>query len=76
LDTARTLNANIDGLAATASVTLYFDANNNGLIDSGEWVTSGSDNSTISRVLQTGTYFLEVNTFSNATRYNLNLGVG
>ncbi|MBD1851884.1 PPC domain-containing protein [Leptolyngbya sp. FACHB-711] len=76
LNTARTLNVNIDGLAATASVTLYFDANNNGLIDSGEWVTSGSDNSTISRVLQTGTYFLEVNTFSNATRYNLNLGVG
>jgi hypothetical protein len=76
-DTTRNFNANIDGLSELAYMQLYFDANNNGLVDSGERLTTGYNGNNIARTISTGNYFLEVSPYSssNSTRYNLVLGI-
>jgi Bacterial pre-peptidase C-terminal domain len=71
-------SGSILGSSSTASMTLYYDANGNGAIDSGESVDNGSGSATasdpISMVLPKGTYFVGVNTtFDGSTKYDLTL---
>jgi hypothetical protein len=57
LSRAGVFSADISGLAGNSSVKLIQDLNNNGVIDSGEVLSS---NKTVRRFLNSGTYFLQV----------------
>lgn len=76
VDTARTLNASVDGLSQTALIDLFFDANGDGAVDMSERLERGRDSSNIARTLEAGSYLLRVSTFSSSsTRYDLNLEI-
>ncbi|MEC4813983.1 MAG: hypothetical protein SAK29_12020 [Scytonema sp. PMC 1069.18] len=76
LNQTRNFLANLKGISNPVSMYLYRDANENGIIDSGEQVTYryGSSDSSISQILTAGSYFLTVENY-NSTRYNLNLSI-
>jgi hypothetical protein len=81
LSGARSLNANITG-TRRVEVALYSDTNQNGVIDSNEFVSSlnsiFSGSTSIVESLQPGTYFLEVKPGFSAfesPRYELTLSV-
>lgn len=75
-------NVNLGGLAQSASLSLIYDANGNGLADSSDPSFSSNyysgyskENPSISTSLPIGTYFVSVSSSSstNNTRYELNL---
>jgi hypothetical protein len=85
LDSTRNFGATISGLTtARARLSLYFDANNNGIADASERLTFDDSNFnlasfSINRTLLAGTYFVEVAVLPSGiagtnTAYNLNLG--
>ena len=66
------------GLRASAEVELYQDVNNNGEIDSGEFISeasgSSSTNASLNASLEAGAYFVRlVSSFGGDTRYTLRL---
>jgi hypothetical protein len=67
-------------LSNDADVRLIRDANNNGIIDSGEEITRSSSGSTYSEginwSLGVGNYFVQVYQYSSDTNYNLSLSTG
>jgi hypothetical protein len=74
-----TFGATLSGLTGRVLVSLYFDANNNGVIDSAnERLFSesnfGAASVALNRPLNPGTYFIEIAAFSSNTAYTLNLG--
>ncbi|MCT7954268.1 PPC domain-containing protein [Laspinema sp. D3] len=76
LTSPSSFNLTLDGLTADADVLLYEDTNNNGLIDSGENIStfsqrSGIDSESISRNLPSGNYFIVVAGDAANTNYNL-----
>ena len=76
----RTINVSLSGLSADADVRLIRDANGNGLIDSGDVLTSSSHGGTLaelfSTMLQTGTYFVQVNQYTGSADYHLGISTG
>lgn len=81
LNQISTLTANLGGLSQAVDMTLFYDANGNGVVDSGERVASNRGSTTangfIARTLPVGTYFLEIDyagLFNQTTAYNLALG--
>ncbi len=72
------LNLSLSGVNAFSNLELIFDANNNGVYDSGERLSSGFassfSNGTINTPLAAGTYFVRVSTSSsNNTAYSLTI---
>lgn len=74
------LNANLGGLSGSVSMTLFYDANGNNVVDTNETFSSASgtptQNAVISSTFPKGTYFVELdyNGSSNtSTAYQLNL---
>jgi Calpain family cysteine protease/Bacterial pre-peptidase C-terminal domain len=70
------LNLAVDTLTANADVQLIQDRNNNGVIDSGETITTsartGTSAESIARNLDAGNYFIRVyNSANSETNYNL-----
>jgi hypothetical protein len=68
------LNASIDSSPLTAFANLYFDDNNDGIIDFGDRIAQANTVASISETLSPGTYFMEVKSSIN-TRYELQLSV-
>jgi hypothetical protein len=65
--------------AKDTTMTLYFDANGNGLIDNNETLTGGFSDLINRNNLSAGTYFISLDAFSLGpvnTRYELTLGIG
>jgi uncharacterized protein YciW len=81
LNSIQTVGATISGLSGRVRLSLYYDANNNGVADSSERITF-SDGSfslapfSINQTLGAGTYFITVGalTSTSNTAYNINLG--
>jgi hypothetical protein len=76
LTTNRTINLVLDGLEAAVNVQLFRDANNNGVIDSGEAIAltfqDVGDSKTSNPSLLAGTYFMQVSLANTgATNYTL-----
>jgi Beta-propeller repeat/Bacterial pre-peptidase C-terminal domain len=72
------LNLTVNGLTENADVQLIRDANNNGVVDSGEVIisstASGANVESIISTLDAGTYYVRVYPNGNAnTNYNLNI---
>ncbi len=83
LSNTQTFGATISGLTGRVRLSLYYDANNNGIADSSERITSSQSSSagsinpslSLNQTLGAGTYFVTVEAFSSSnTAYNLNLG--
>jgi hypothetical protein len=76
----RTVNATLSGLSADSDIRLIHDANNNGIVDSGDVLTGsyrgGTGAEMFSSALQTGTYFIQVNQFSGSADYHLGISTG
>jgi hypothetical protein len=76
----RTVNATLSGLSADSDIRLIHDANNNGIVDSGDVLTGsyrgGTGAEMFSSALQTGTYFIQVNQFSGSADYHLGISSG
>jgi Bacterial pre-peptidase C-terminal domain len=73
LSKAGVFSADITGLAGNSSVKLVQDSNNNGVIDTGEVLSS---NKTVRRFLNSGTYFLQVaSDNSSSLNYSLKTNV-
>ncbi len=76
-NTDRNIGLNLHGLTGDADLTLYFDSNYNGVLDSSDdYVTSSSlggtdsdviDYSVLDRGGSTGTYFAEVSYYNNVS---------
>lgn len=77
LDGVRDVTLAMTGLTGDADLRIINDANNNGIVDSGEVVASsgrsGNLNETINTVLGPGNYFAQVYQYSGNTNYNLRL---
>lgn len=65
------------GLSSGAEIELYQDVNNNGEIDSGEFVSEASgssgSNASLNASLEAGNYFVRVDGFGNTNRYTFRL---
>lgn len=77
VDSNRNLIATLNALDDSATFTLYRDANNNAVIDYGEWLTARSGASvSVSQALTPGIYYVSVTGSAyNSTRYQLDLVV-
>ena len=74
LDYLSDFNVGFSGVSGSAEMTLYRDANNDGLVDSSEQLDyKNASQGSISRFLATGTYFIAVERNSIATQYDLAL---
>ncbi len=75
-----TVNVSLSGLSADADIRLIRDGNGNGIVDSGDVITGSYRGGTLAElftsVLQTGTYFLQVNQFSGSADYHLGISTG
>lgn len=80
LGAASGFNLTLSGLGSDADVRLVYDANNNGIVDSGEtlgWSThSGMSAEWISNSLAAGNYLVEVYQYTGNTNYNLSISTG
>ncbi|MEB3294239.1 MAG: C2 family cysteine protease, partial [Synechococcales bacterium] len=77
----RTVNITLSGMSGDLDIRLIKDANSNGIVDSGDVLTSSSYGSNtaewMSRTLGTGNYFLQVNQFGSAnSNYHLSVSTG
>ena len=74
LDYLSDFNAGLSGISGAAKISLYRDANNDGLVDSSEQLDyETTSQGSLSRFLTTGTYFIAVEKSSVATQYDLAL---
>lgn len=78
IDSVRDFNATLTGLSGNADIELYLDQNQNGVIDSGEFITAsrnyGTSVDSITRSLAPAQYILSVGQYSsNDTLYDLAL---
>jgi hypothetical protein len=75
-----TVNVSLSGLSTDADVRLIRDGNGNGFVDSSDVVTGsyrgGAVAELFTTVLQTGTYFVQVNQFNGSTDYHLGISTG
>jgi hypothetical protein len=74
------INLTLSGLSNDADIRLIQDANNNGIIDSGEEIIRSSWGSNysegINSSLGAGNYFVQVYQYNGDTNYNLSLSTG
>jgi hypothetical protein len=74
LSQARNFTANFTGIPGSASLFLYRDENDNGVVDNKEQLDDKTGFQTsLARSLTAGTYFLAVEQYVGSTRYNLEL---
>ncbi|MBW4520474.1 MAG: S8 family serine peptidase [Scytolyngbya sp. HA4215-MV1] len=77
IDTTSTFNLSLTGLSADADAFLIHDANNNGVVDTGEVVAAstlgGTAAESIGQGLSAGTYYIEIAQFSGDTTYTLDV---
>lgn len=78
INTKSNFSLRLDGLSADADVWLIQDKNSNGVVEDGEFISSSNNSGTTPDVinkfnLAPGTYYVQVESYSGSTNYNLSL---
>ncbi|MEG4584152.1 S8 family serine peptidase [Microcoleus sp. MOSTC5] len=78
INTKSNFSLRLDGLSADADVWLIQDKNSNGVVENGEFISSSNNSGTTPDVinkfnLAPGTYYVQVESYSGSTNYNLSL---